>query len=50
MRPFYVDSRSILLASQIELYDMLLGEISGIHTSLARDRRRARFPPPGLNA
>ncbi len=26
-----------LLASQIELYDMLLDEISGIHTSLARD-------------
>ena len=26
-----------LLASQINLYDVLLDEISGIHTSLARD-------------
>jgi hypothetical protein len=29
-----------LLASQIELYDVLLDEISGIHTSLARDLNR----------
>ncbi len=34
-----------LLASQIELYDMLLDEISGIHTSLARDLKHARLTP-----
>jgi hypothetical protein len=34
-----------LLASQIELYDVLLGEISGIHTSLARDIEHARTVP-----
>jgi len=28
-----------LLASKINLYDVLLDEISGIHTSLARDLR-----------
>ena len=28
-----------LLASKIDLYDVLLGEISGIHTSLARGLR-----------
>jgi len=44
-----------LLASQIELYDVLLGEICGIHTSLARDLARTRMTPgdserSGLNA
>jgi hypothetical protein len=44
-----------LLASQIELYDVLLDEISGIHVSLARDLRHARLTPivsdrAGLNA
>jgi hypothetical protein len=34
-----------LLASQIELYDMLLDEISGIHTSLARDLKHAGLTP-----
>jgi hypothetical protein len=33
------------LASQIELYDVLLDEIDGIHTSLARDLGRARATP-----
>jgi hypothetical protein len=28
------------LTSEIELYDLLLGEISGIHTSLAKDLKR----------
>lgn len=32
-----------LLASQIELCDVLLDEISGIHTSLARDLKNARM-------
>jgi hypothetical protein len=32
-----------LLASQIQLYDFLLDEISGIHTNLARDLKRARL-------
>jgi len=32
-----------LLASQIQLYDLILDEISGIHTSLARDIERARL-------
>jgi hypothetical protein len=35
-----------LLASQIELYDVLLDEISGIHTCLARDLEHARLTPP----
>ena len=34
-----------LLASQIELYELLLDEISGIHNSLARDLKRTRFSP-----
>jgi hypothetical protein len=34
-----------LLTSQIDLYDVLLDEISGIHISLARDLRHARLPP-----
>jgi hypothetical protein len=34
-----------LLASQIEIYDVLLDEISGIHTSLARDLKHTRLPP-----
>jgi hypothetical protein len=34
-----------LLTSQIDLYDVLLDEISGIHISLARDLRDARLPP-----
>jgi hypothetical protein len=43
-----------LLVSQIELYDVLLDEISGIHISLARDIKHARLTPPvsdraGLN-
>ena len=32
-----------LLASKINLYDVLLDEISGIHTSLARDLQRTRL-------
>jgi hypothetical protein len=32
-----------LLASQIQLYDLLLDEVSGIHTSLARDLKRTRL-------
>jgi len=44
-----------LLASQIELYDVLLGEITGIHTILARDLAHTSIPPQdsgrtGLNA
>ena len=31
-----------LIASQIELYDLLLGEVSGIHASLAKDLKHAR--------
>jgi hypothetical protein len=34
-----------LLASQIELYEVLLDEISGIHTVLARDIEHARIAP-----
>jgi hypothetical protein len=34
-----------VLASQIELCDMLLGEISGIRTSLANDLKQARGSP-----
>jgi hypothetical protein len=34
-----------LLASQIELYDVLLDEISDIHASLARDLKHARLTP-----
>ena len=34
-----------LLTSQIDLYNVLLDEISGIHISLARDLRYARLPP-----
>jgi hypothetical protein len=33
------------LASQIELFDVLLGEISGIQTRLARDFLRTRVTP-----
>jgi len=32
-----------VLASQIELCDLLLGEISDIHSSLARDRKSTRL-------
>ena len=44
-----------LLVSQIELCDVLLDEISGIHTSLARDLKHTRLMPqvscrPSLNA
>ena len=44
-----------LLASQIGLYDVLLGEISDIHSSLARDIKHARLTSkgssrPSLNA
>jgi hypothetical protein len=44
-----------LLASQIELYDVLLDEIYGIHTSLARDLKHTRLTPqvsscPSLHA
>jgi hypothetical protein len=44
-----------LLASQIELYGVLLDEISGIHTSLARDLKHAGLTPqassrPSLHA
>jgi len=44
-----------LLVSQIELYDVLLDEISGIHISLARNLKHARLTPAasdrtGLNA
>jgi hypothetical protein len=34
-----------LLASQIGLYDVLLGEISDIHSSLARDIKHTRLTP-----
>jgi hypothetical protein len=34
-----------LLASQIELYDVLLDEISGIHTNLARDLKHTLLTP-----
>jgi hypothetical protein len=34
-----------VLASQIELYDVLLLEISGIRSSLAKDIRQTRGPP-----
>jgi len=36
-----------VLASQIELCEVLLAEISGIHSSLARDIKRAH--PPKAN-
>ena len=44
-----------LLASKINLYDVLLDEISGIHTSLAKDLEHARMTQQdsgrmGLNA
>jgi hypothetical protein len=43
-----------VLASQIELWDVLLVEISGIRSSLARDLKRTRGPPvnghPGINS
>jgi hypothetical protein len=38
-----------VLASRIELFDVLLGEISGIRSNLAKDLRRTREPPPVLN-
>jgi hypothetical protein len=34
-----------LLASRIQLCDLLLDEISGIHASLARDLKRTRLMP-----
>lgn len=37
-----------LLLSQIELYDRLLGEISGIHSSLAKDLAHTRVRPQDL--
>ena len=37
-----------LLASQIELYEVLLDEISGIHTNLAKDIEHARIVPPDV--
>ena len=44
-----------LLVSQIELYEVLLDEISAVHISLARDIKHARLVPvasdhTGLNA
>ncbi len=44
-----------LLASKIDLYDVLLDEISGIHSSLARDLKHTRMTlqvssRPSLNA
>jgi len=36
-----------LLASQIELYDVLLDQISGIHSSLAGDLKYTRLTPYG---
>jgi len=33
-----------LLASQIRLYDLLLDEVSGIQSNLARDLKRAHSP------
>jgi hypothetical protein len=33
-----------VLASQIELCDVLLAEISGIHSSLAKDIKQAHLP------
>lgn len=38
-----------VLASQIELCDVLLVEISGIRSNLAKDLRRSREPPRVLN-
>jgi len=35
-----------VLASQIELCDVLLGEISGIHSILANDLKHTRGPAP----
>jgi len=48
-------STAALLTSQIQLYDMLLDELSEIHSSLAIYFEDARRPPPasgraGLNA
>jgi len=37
-----------LLASQIELYDVLLDEISDIHSGLARDLEHTRMTPQVL--
>ena len=37
-----------LLTSQIELYDLLLGEISDIHASLAKDLKHTRLTPQGF--
>jgi hypothetical protein len=38
-----------VLASRIELCDILLGEISGIRSSLAKDLQRTRATSPVLN-
>jgi hypothetical protein len=38
-----------VLASRIELFDVLLGEISGIRSNPAKDIQRTRQRPPLLN-
>jgi hypothetical protein len=37
-----------VLTTRIELCDVLLGEISGIRSSLAKDLQRTREPPLAL--
>jgi hypothetical protein len=39
-----------VLASQIELYEVLLDEISGIRSSLAEDIKQTRGPPQASHA
>ncbi|WP_279667624.1 hypothetical protein [Bradyrhizobium sp. SSUT112] len=43
-----VTTTANVLTTRIELCDVLLGEISGIRGSLAKDLRRTRKPPRAL--
>ncbi len=43
-----VTTTANVLTTRIELCDILLGEISGIRSSLAKDFRRTREPPLAL--
>jgi hypothetical protein len=43
--PTGMDTTATVLASQIELCDVLLVEISGIHSSLAKDLNHTRGAP-----
>lgn len=43
-----VTTSANVVTTRIELCDVLLGEISGIRSSLAKDLRRTRKPPRAL--